>query len=196
MFEQIYGFQKEYAAQNKVPIMLDDSMSLLQTVVAAAKPKKILEIGTAIGYSGLKMLEMAPDAHLTTVDKDADRLDVARECFEKAGVTSRVTVWEGDSDEIVRYASGSFDFVMLDGPKGQYARYFPYLAELIKPGGVLFADDVLFKCKTGEDFNPLHKLRTISVQLKVFLDLLQNDKRFVTSLVPVGDGVAVSVKKG
>ena len=163
MFEDIYRFQKKYAAEHKVPVMLDESMAILQETVRRARPKKILEIGTA------------DCATLTTVDKDADRLDVARECFKKAGLADRVTIWEGDSDEIVRYASGKFDFIMLDGPKGQYARYLPYLKELLSEGGVLFADDVMFKCKTGEDFNPLHKLRTISVQLKVFLDELTNE---------------------
>lgn len=196
MFEDIYRFQKKYAAEHKVPVMLDESMAILQETVRSARPKKILEIGTAIGYSGIKMLEQADCATLTTVDKDADRLDVARECFKKAGLMDRVTIWEGDSDEIVRYASGKFDFIMLDGPKGQYARYLPYLKELLSEGGVLFADDVTFKCKTVEDFNPLHKLRTISVQLKVFLDELTNDKDFETTLYDVGDGVSVSVKKG
>lgn len=196
MFEDIYRFQKKYAAEHKVPVMLDESMAILQETVRRARPKKILEIGTAIGYSGIKMLEQADCATLTTVDKDADRLDVARECFKKAGLADRVTIWEGDSDEIVRYASGKFDFIMLDGPKGQYARYLPYLKELLLKGGVLFADDVTFKCKTGEDFNPLHKLRTISVQLKVFLDELTNDKDFETTLYDVGDGISVSVKKG
>ena len=134
MFEDIYRFQKKYAAEHKVPVMLDESMAILQETVRRARPKKILEIGTAIGYSGIKMLEQADCATLTTVDKDADRLDVARECFKKAGLTDRVTIWEGDSDDIVRYASGKFDFIMLDGPKGQYARYLPYLKELLLKG--------------------------------------------------------------
>ena len=92
MFEDIYRFQKKYAAEHKVPVMLDESMAILQETVRRARPKKILEIGTAIGYSGIKMLEQADCATLTTVDKDADRLDVARECFKNAGLTDRVTI--------------------------------------------------------------------------------------------------------
>ena len=125
MYENIYELQKEYAAQNGVPVMTDEGITLLQTAVAAATPAAILEIGTAIGYSGLRMLEAAPsDARLYTVELDAVRAEKAREYFRSAGVYDRVEIWEGDAAEVLAYAEGRFDFIMLDGPKGHYDRYF------------------------------------------------------------------------
>ena len=195
MYENIYVLQKEYAAQNGVPVMTDEGIALLQTAVAAAAPAAILEIGTAIGYSGLRMLEAAPSgARLYTVELDAVRAEKAREYFRSAGVYDRVEIWEGDAAEVLAYAEGRFDFIMLDGPKGHYDRYFYDIDRLLKPGGVLFADNVSFKGKRHIEGTPEHKHRTIINSLNAFLQKVNGGDYFTVTL-ETGDGISLSVKK-
>lgn len=184
-----------YAVKNKVPIMVAKSIDFLQKCIADHKPKTILEIGTAIGYSGIKMLEAASGATLKTIEIDEERYNTAKENFEKAGLSDRVELWLGDAEEIIRLATGKFDFILLDGSKGTYSRMLPYLIDLLNKGGVLFADNVLFKGKTEAEGLIPHKNRTIVVALREFLEGVNKDERLNSSLYDIGDGISVSIKK-
>ncbi len=184
---------REYAAVREIPIIGEDAERVLSAVASVKRPKKILEIGTAIGYSGAFILAHADqDAHLYTMDKDEEAVATARETFRELKLTDRVTVYSGDAGDILKNLTGMYDFIFLDGPKGQYLSYFPHLYEHLEPGGVLFCDNVYFHGMTNAD--PGHKNRTIHTNLREFLNVLQTHQGLTTEVLSCGDGIAVSVK--
>lgn len=190
----IFAYQEDYAKKRKVPIMLDDSLPYLLDEVKRAKPDSILEIGTAIGYSGLKMLSVAPNATLTTIELDEERYDIAKNCFIKANVINRVTMHLGDCTEIIRYIDGKFDFIFVDGPKGHYAEMLPYLKNLLADNGKIFADNIIFKGKAVGDDYPEHKHRTIVNSLRKYRKDLLEDGNFSVKEYDAGDGIIIATK--
>ena len=129
--------------QNHVPIILPQTAPFLKTMVAAVRPGKILEVGTAVGYSALLMAQAMPkDGGITTIEKDGKRADLARKHFKEAGLENRIVLMEGDAEEIFKHLSESYDFVFMDAAKGQYLHWLPRILELMNPGAVLFSDNV------------------------------------------------------
>ena len=127
--------------QNHVPIILPQTAPFLKTMVAAVRPGKILEVGTAVGYSALLMAQAMPkDGGITTIEKDGKRADLARKHFKEAGLENRIVLMEGDAEEIFKHLSESYDFVFMDAAKGQYLHWLPRILELMNPGAVLFSD--------------------------------------------------------
>lgn len=185
---------REIAAREETPVVSDTGAQLLRQLVLMTKPKRILEIGTAVGYSGLIML-LSSDAVLYTVDFDADALEIARKNFEKYGMTDRVRIYEGDASDIVPMIEGEFDFIFLDGPKGRYYEFLPYIKKMMKPRSVLLADNVLYSGRmSGEDVVPKSK-RTIADRLAIYINTITGDGDFITSILPVGDGMSLSIKR-
>lgn len=186
---------KARAARESVPIMADEGMEMLLATIEELRPKSILEIGTAIGYSGYRMLNAAPLAHLTTIEIDEERYTVAADTFRRAGMRERVTMHLGDCIEIVRYLNSKFDLIMLDGPKGHYCQMLPYLLPLLCDGGVLFADDVYYKGKLEVDGTIPHKHRTIVRELRDFIDTLQHtDYLSVSIRNDIGEGILIATR--
>lgn len=179
-----------------IPVSSDETLAFLRICVAMAKPSKILEIGTAVGISGLCMLEICPSAHLTTIEKNADFAGEAAANFARVGLSDRATVLVGDAAEVLAALRGTFDFIFLDGPKVQYVKYLPRLKRLLSAGGVIFADDVLlYGWVNGE--NPVPPKRRMLVEhIREYLDAVKGDPQLITTVVDVGDGVALSVKAG
>lgn len=187
---------ERFARERYIPVMLDDTKELLFDVVSRRKPKRILEIGTAIGYSGIVMLTAAPQATLNTMELSEQSAAAARENFKAFGVDGRVNIFVGDARETVRLASGSYDFIFLDGPKGQYLYFLPYLTDLLEMGGVLVCDNVLYKGLVEHvPENKRHKHITVARNMRAFLDTLTASDVYDTTLYRVGDGVTVSTKK-
>lgn len=185
---------ERFARERYIPVMLDDTKRLLFDTVKAENPKRILEIGTAIGYSGIVMLS-ACDATLNTVELDEATANIARENFKQFGVLDRVNLFVGDAREIVGYLSGSYDFIFLDGPKGQYLTFLPYLTDLLEINGLLVCDNVLYKGLVERvPDNPRHKHITVARNMRAFLEQITASKRFNTTLFRLGDGVTVSRK--
>lgn len=185
---------EQFARERYIPVMLDDTRELLYDTVKNCQPKRILEIGTAIGYSGIVMLS-ACDATLNTVELDEAAANMARDNFTQFGVIDRVNLIVGDAREIVGYLSGSYDFIFLDGPKGQYITFLPYLTDLLEVGGTLVCDNVLYKGLVEHvPDNPRHKHITVARNMRAFLDEITTSKRFETKLFRIGDGVTVSKK--
>lgn len=186
---------ENFARKNYIPVMLDDTKELLYQTVASCAPKSILEIGTAIGYSGIVMLTAAPQARLNTIELDEKTADMAKQNFDEAGVADRVNVFVGDARQIVRYLSGKYDFIFLDGPKGQYETFLPYLRDLLNVGGTLFADNVLYKGLVEHiPDDKRHKHITVARNMRAFLDDITSDDSFATTLHRIGDGVTISTK--
>ena len=183
---------ESYARDNSIPVLQKDSAEFLEKLVASLKPKNILEIGTAIGYSGSIMLLASPEAKLTTIDKNTSSLAVAKQNFEKLGVYDRVKIIEGDATEVIKSLEGEFDFIFLDGPKAQYLAQLPYLEKLLLSGGSLLADNVLFKGWVKSGVYPKHKHRTTILRLREFLK--EASLRLDCTLYEIGDGLLLAKK--
>ena len=181
------------ALSRGIPVADDETLNFLLLTVAALQPKRILEIGTAVGLSAAAMLMACPEAKITTMELEEDRYLEAKENFERLGVKNRVTSSLGDAGEILAMMDGQFDFVFLDGPKAQYEKYLFDLKRLMRKGGVLFADDVLlYGWVSGEEPTP-QKRHSIVDKIRSYLNTVTTDPDFITSVLNVGDGVALSV---
>lgn len=184
----------KYADERVCPTLLPETAAFLKQAVILKNPESILEIGTAIGFSAMIILKNC-SGKLCTVEKDEASAAVATRFFERAGVKDRVSLFVGDAVEIVPLLSGAFDFIFLDGPKTRYPVFYPYLKKLLRSGGVLMADNVLFNGTVDGSVEGDPKKATIVEGLREYLSLSFSDPEMITSLLPVGDGVAFSVKK-
>ena len=188
---------EKFARINYIPVLLEDTAKLLGKVVKLYEPKNILEIGTAIGYSGTIMLKSSKESQLTTIELDEKNYKMAEENFKNFNLSDRVTQLSGDAYVIMEELATAFqkyDFIFLDGPKGQYIKYLPIIKRLLNDGGILFADNVLYKGMVkSQEFIP-HKKRTIVVNLRRFLDAIQSDIDFACELRETGDGVMIAKK--
>ena len=184
------------ALERGIPVADDETLNFLLLTLAAVKPHRILEIGTAVGLSSVAMLYACPNARLTTMELEEERYLEAKENFVKFGVSDRVNAYMGDAGEILAMMDGEFDFVFLDGPKAQYEKYLFDLKRLMKKGAVLFADDVLlYGWVNGAEPTP-QKRHSIVDKIRSYLDTITKDKSFITSVLDIGDGVALSVYNG
>lgn len=185
-----------YARINRVPIIGPESAALLVQTVDKRQPCSILEIGTAIGYSGLLMLQHAPAASLTTIELDPVRAEVARATFAQAGVSARVTLLEGDAGKLLNGLDGNYDLVFIDAAKGQYLDYLTKIMDKLLPEAVIFADNIQFRGWVFGDEQPPRRYRTIVKRLRAYLDFVTGDGRFSTVIHKTGDGAAISYYQG
>ncbi len=184
------------ALSRGIPVADDETLQFLLLTLAMSKPTRILEIGTAVGLSAVAMLQACPSARLTTIELEEERYAEAKQNFLKFGVQERVTAHLGDAGEILSMMDGEYDFVFLDGPKAQYEKYLFDIKRLLKKGGILFADDVLlYGWVSGEEPTP-QKRHSIVDKIRSYLDTITKDKQFITSVLDIGDGVALSVYQG
>ena len=184
------------ALRRGIPVADDETLNFLLVILAAVKPKRILEIGTAVGLSSVAMLYACENARLTTMELEEERFLEAKANLAEFGVSDRVNAYLGDAGEILAMMDGEFDFVFLDGPKAQYEKYLFDLKRLMKKGGILFSDDVLlYGWVSGEEPTP-QKRHSIVDKIRSYLDVITKDTDFVTSVLDIGDGVALSVYKG
>ena len=181
------------ALSRGIPVADDETLNFLLLTLRMAKPKRILEIGTAVGLSAVSMLYECPSARLTTIELEEERYLEAKKNFADFGVSDRINAHLGDAGEILAMMDGEFDFVFLDGPKAQYEKYLFDLKRLMKQGAILFADDVLlYGWVSGEEPTP-QKRHSIVDKIRSYLEVVTADKDFITSVLNVGDGVALSV---
>ena len=192
--EELLMFAKE-CREVHIPVVREKTANLLCEYIEKQKPQKILEIGTAVGYSGTLMLLSSESSKLVTVDTNADMSKRACETFLKYGVADRVEVVTQDALEYLQNCTDIFDFVFLDGPKGQYVKYFPYLEKVTQSGSVIFCDDVLYYGMILDETKVIHKKITIVRNLKEFLNLAQNSPLYNSNLFEIDDGVLVLERK-
>lgn len=188
---------EKYARDNFIPVILRPMANFLCELIIKNQPKKILEIGTAIGYSGVLMLKNSPAAILTTVEIDEKRINIAEENFKKFAVADRVTIIKQDAIEVLKSMTSqkeNYDFIFLDGPKGQYIKYLPLLKSILSKNGILVADDINFLGKVFSDEYPIHKHRTFVINLRKFVKEISDDKDFETAIYPIGESVIVARK--
>lgn len=185
------------ARETNVPVIRTQVQGLIKLLLAMQRPASILEVGCAIGFSALLMSEYAPDGcHITTIEKYEKRIPVARENFRRAGKEDRITLLEGDAADILGEMQGSYDMVFMDAAKGQYIHFLPDVLRLLAPGGILLSDNVLQDGDIIESrFAVTRRNRTIHSRMREYLYELKHHKELETVILPVGDGVTVSVKK-
>ena len=188
---------EEYALATDVPIIRTGTQSLLHFLMDLKKPMKILEVGTAIGFSALLMSEYAPEGcQITTIEKYEKRIPLARENFAKAGKSHCITLLEGDAMDILKTLDDSYDFIFMDAAKGQYIHFLPEIMRLLAQGGMLVSDNVLQDGDVLESrFAVTRRNRTIHGRMREYLYTLKHMEELTTSILPVGDGMALSVKK-
>ncbi len=187
---------EKYALQNQVPVVRKSMQQLLKFLLATVKPKNILEVGTAIGFSALFMSEYAPEGcHIDTIEKYEKRIPVARDNFARAGKNDSITLLEGDATELLRTLEGSYELIFMDAAKGQYIRFLPDILRLLAPGGILVSDNVLQDGDILESrFAVTRRNRTIHTRMREYLYELTHHPQLETAVLPVGDGVTVSVR--
>lgn len=188
---------EQYAKKTDVPIIRPQVQNLLKLLLAMKEPKTILEVGTAIGFSALLMSEYGPrDCHITTIEKYEVRIPIARENFKKAGKEKEITLIEGDATQILKELTRPYDMIFMDAAKGQYIHFLPDILRLLPTGGILISDNVL---QDGDVLQSRYAVtrrdRTIHSRMREYLYELTHHEGLQTDILPIGDGVTVSVKK-
>lgn len=184
-----------YAIKTQVPIIRKEMQSFMKTMLVMNKPKQILEVGTAIGFSALLMSEFT-DGHITTIENYDKRIPIARDNFKKYHKEDQITLLEGDAMEVLKILDGPYDFIFMDAAKGQYIHYLPEIMRLLAPGGVLISDNVMQDGDIIESkYAVTRRDRTIHKRMREYLYTLKHHEELETSILTLGDGVAVSVRK-
>ena len=187
--------EAEALAQD-VPIIRKEMQSFLRVLLASRKPAKILEVGTAVGFSALFMAEYAPkDCKITTIENYGKRIPIAKENFKRAGREHQITLIEGDAADVLAAMEESYDLIFMDAAKGQYIRFLPDVLRLLKKGGILLSDNVLQEGEILESHYIVERRnRTIHKRMREYLYTLTHSEEFETAVLPVGDGITVSVR--
>lgn len=187
---------EEYAHKTFVPIIRKEMESFLKVMINIKQPKSILELGTAIGYSAILMAGVMPEAcHITTVENYEKRIPIARANIIKAGFEEKITLIEGDALEVLKNNTEKFDFIFMDAAKAQYPYYFEEIKRILPIGGILIADNVLQEGELIESrFAVERRNRTIHSRMREFIYDIKNSPDFETTIVPIGDGITMSVR--
>ena len=188
---------ERYAKKTNVPIIRTEMQSLLMFLLTMKEPKEILEVGTAIGFSALLMSEYGPkDCHITTIEKYEKRIPLAKENFKNAGKEEAITLLEGDAVDILQTLEGTYVFIFMDAAKGLYFNFLPDILRLLKVGGLLISDNVLQDGDIIESrFAVTRRNRTIHARMREYLYELKHHEDLETVILPVGDGVTISVRR-
>lgn len=191
--QRIYEL-RENAKLAGEPILRDQSFEMLLQTVKNEKPKKILEIGVNLGLSGIAMLLTEPNASLSGIEIDEEKIALAKENYKTFGVENRAKIFQGDASEIIPVLTGEYDFIFLDGPKGHYFEYLPYLLEILAVGGTLFADNVLFRGFVGGRVKTPHGYNTIKHSMEKFLKEITSSENLQSQVLNIEDGVSITKK--
>ncbi|APZ49888.1 methyltransferase [Jeotgalibaca sp. PTS2502] len=191
------GDIEAYANERRIPIIPHETAVFLNMIVGQIKPQHILEIGTAIGFSGSLMAQhIGKDGHLTTIDRFDIMIERAKANFERMGLKDQVTLLEGDAADILPTLTGPYDFIFMDSAKAKYYEFLPYCMDVLKVGGMLVIDDVFQGGTILDDEKEIPKrVRKIHRRLNKLMETVLNHPALETSVVPLGDGLLMIVKK-
>lgn len=185
------------AIADEVPIIRKEMGNLLKVLLQLVQPERILEVGTAVGYSSILMSENMPEnCKITTIENYDKRIPVAKNNFKRAGKEDVITLIEGDALEVLKTLEGPYDFIFMDAAKGQYINYLPDVKRVLRKGGLLISDNILQEGEIVESrYAVTRRNRTIYTRIREYVYELTHSEDFVTSIVPIGDGITLSVKQ-
>ena len=183
---------KQKALQNHIPIIMDETLEVMERYLKEINPRRILEIGTAVGYSAICFTEfLGENGKIDTIEREADRVKEARENIKKVGVAEKINIYEGDAVEILPTLNDKYDAVFIDAAKGKYPFFLKEALRLINPNGIIFADNILYKGYVMSDYNK-HKQRTAVRNLREYIKEVSENPNLETEILEVGDGLAIS----
>jgi predicted O-methyltransferase YrrM len=188
---KISALEESYA-----PIVQKSTEQLIITLLKILKPRRVLEIGTAVGYSAILMADNLPeDSAIVTVERYKKHADIAVDNVFEAGYEKKIRVVEGEAAEVLHWLDEGFDFVFLDAAKGQYIEFLPDIMRVLNKGGVLLSDNILYHGMIEDDEKIERRKITIVKRLHMYLEEIMRNEALTTSIIPIGDGVSLSVKK-
>lgn len=185
---------KKKALEDKVPILMDDTLEVIEKILINQKPSSILEIGAAVGYSAIcfsKFLEV--EGYIDTIEREENRKNEAVENIKEMGLEDKIHLYYGDAVEILPTMDKKYDVVFIDAAKGKYTFFLEQALRMLNDNGVIIADNVLYKGYVRSDYNA-HKHRTAVRNLRNFLEILENNKELEVEVLEVGDGLAIARK--
>ena len=186
---------KQKALNEHIPIIMDDTLEVIAKILTEKKPKRILEIGAAVGYSAMRFSKyLAEDGLIDTIERDEERIEEAKQNFKKVEVENKINLYEGDAVEILPTLNEKYDVVFIDAAKGKYPFFLKESLRMLKPNGVILADNILYKGYVMSDYNK-HKQRTAVRNLREYIKEVTEDPNLETEILEVGDGLAVSRRK-
>lgn len=186
---------KEYALERHIPIIMDDTLEVIDKYLTEKRPEKILEIGTAVGYSAMCFSEYLRDGgKIDTIERDEERIAEAKENIKKVGVEEKINIYEGDAVEILPTMNDKYDVVFIDAAKGKYPFFLEHALRMLKDDGIIFADNVLYKGYVMSDYNK-HKQRTAVTHLRQYIKETTENSELETEILEVGDGLAITKKR-
>lgn len=193
----LFQEMEEYADEENVPIMELIGIEALLQILRIHHPKKILEVGTAIGYSALRMSFALPDTKIITIERDEERAQMAEKYIERAGRKDQILLIRGDALEVEELINdfGPFDAIFIDAAKGQYQKFFEMYSKLLSKNGIILTDNILFKGLVSQDHIENKRIRSLVKKIDLFNDWLMNHPDYDTAIFPVGDGIAISKKR-
>ncbi|WP_024620767.1 O-methyltransferase [Metaclostridioides mangenotii] len=187
---------EDYAHENNVPIIHKEVSDMLNVLLKVQRPKRILEVGCAIGYSSIFFADtLDGDVEIITAERNEQMIEKAKENFKKAELENKITILEGDAEENLAEVEGEFDMIFIDAAKGQYKLFYDMVIDKLKVGGLLISDNILYKGMIAHDDFVVRRKRTIVKRMRNYLDFICNCDYLTTSLIPIGDGVALSYKE-
>lgn len=187
---------EDYAEKHNVPIVHKEVSDLLKVLLKVQKPKRILEVGCAIGYSSILFAStIGDDVEIITVERNEKMIEKAKENIKLAGFEKNITILEGDAEERLKEVEGEFDMIFLDAAKGQYKLFYDMVIDKLKVDGLLISDNILYKGMVAHDDFVIRRKKTIVKRMRNYLDYICNCDYLNTSLIPIGDGVALSYKQ-
>lgn len=194
--EGILSELEEYAKANNVPIIQKEVGRFLELMINIKKPLRILELGTAIGYSAILMhLSSMKKCHITTIERDKGMIELAEGNIKKYGFEDNIKIMEGDCLEVLEKLEGEFDLIFMDAGKGHYNHFLPHCLRLMKKDGMIIADNVLFRGMIASKELLVKRKITIVKRMRNFLDIVSNNEELITSVIPMGDGIAVVTRR-
>lgn len=187
---------EEYAKEYNVPIVHKEVSDFLKVLLKVQRPKRILEVGCAIGYSSILFATVLDkDVEIITVERNEKMIEKAKENIKKAGLENNITILEGDAEELLNQVEGEFDMIFLDAAKGQYKLFYDMIIDKLKVDGLLISDNILYKGMVAHDSYVIRRKKTIVKRMRSYLDYICNCDYLDTSIIPIGDGVTLSYKK-
>lgn len=186
---------KQKALEEHIPIIMDDTLEVVDKILKEIKTQKILEIGTAVGYSAMCFSEyLQENGTIDTIERDKQRVEEAKTNIEKVGVSNKINIYEGDAVEILPTLNEKYDAIFIDAAKGKYPFFLKEALRMLKPNGVILADNILYKGYVMSDYNK-HKQRTAVRNLREYIKEVTEDPNLETEILEVGDGLAISKLK-